>query len=325
MKIRIAGFFCLVCLAGVGWPTARSQTPQPSATPAPAGDEADLIHFGDVIDVDFVGGFENDWRGPLGREGTLDGLLSPGDPIRALCRSENDVAADIVKVYSKTLRDPHVVVKIIDRSGRAVARLDGAVRAPTRFRLLRPARLAELIVAAGGLTDDASGEINIFRPANLSCAAADSPPDNLMQAVNITISDLLAGKEAANPLILSGDLITVSKAVPIYVIGAVNNPRPIYAREGMTLTRAIATAGGLAKGAVAQKVTVFRRENGDSKVVEADLEKISSGDSKDVELKAFDIIEVAFRGGTTRKYPPAIILDDKGDRSGKELPLRIIE
>jgi protein involved in polysaccharide export with SLBB domain len=303
----------------------RSPEASPQPTPTPAANEADLIHFGDVIDVDVLGGFEYDWRGRLTPEGDLDGLQALADPIHALCRSESEVAADIVRAYSKTLRDPQVVVKIVDRSGRAVAMLDGAVRSPTRFRLLRPVRLRELIVAAGGLTDEASGQITIFRPADLSCVSPTTPRDNAVQTINITISDLLAGKESADARILSGDLITVDKAVPIYVIGAVNNPRPIYSRAGMTLTRAIATAGGLAKGAVEQKVTVFRHENGDSKVVEADLEKIRTGASKDVELKAFDIIEVAFRGGATRKYPPAIITGDKRSQSGQELPLRIID
>lgn len=298
-------------------------SPTPSQTPNV--NSADLIHFGDLIDVDFIGGFEHDWRGRLTPDGRLEGFLTMNNDISVLCRSEADVAADIAKIYSRTLRDPKVEVKIIDRSGRALVRMDGAVRTPTRFRLQRTVRLRELIVTAGGLTDEASGEITIFRPANLSCASVNVERDNALQMINITISDLLAGKETADPVILSGDLITVTKAVPIYVIGAVSNPRPIYARPGMTLTRAIATAGGLAKGAVAQKISIFRRENADSKVITADLEKIRTGANEDVELQAFDIIDVAYKGVATRKYPPAILAGSGRDQSGRELPLRIIE
>lgn len=307
---------------------ARSGVPQtlkPAQTLVPVVNEADLIHFGDVIDVDFVGGFEFDWRGRLTPEGTLDGFDTFSAPIYALCRSQDDLASKIARVYSKMLRDPKVAVKIIDRSGRAVTRMDGAVKTPTRFRLLRQAHLRELIVAAGGLTDQASGEISIFRPVNLSCLGGSLPQDNAVQTINITISDLLAGKESADPVVLSGDLITVEQAVPIYVIGAVNNPSPIYSRAGMTLTRAIATAGGLAKGAVEQKITVFRRQDGETSIIAADLEKIRTGENVDVELKAFDIIEVAFRGGGTRKYPPAILAGDKGGHGTKELPLRVID
>ena len=307
-------------------PAATSRpTPVPEPSPIAWVNEADLIHFGDVIDVDVLGGFEYDWRGALTTEGSLDGLRTFDEPVYGLCRSEKDVAADIVKAYSKTLRDPQVIVKIVDRSGRAVVRMDGAIKTPTRFRLQREVHLKELIVAAGGLTDEASGEISIFRPANLSCPESNARQDNAIHTINITISDLLAGKEAADPLILSGDLITVGKAVPIYVIGAVNNPRPIFARAGMTLMRAIATAGGLAKGAMEQKVTIFRREGGDSSSIHADLSKIKIGESGDMELRAFDIIEVAFKGGATRKYPPAIVLADKRGQNGAELPLKIID
>jgi protein involved in polysaccharide export with SLBB domain len=263
-----------------------------------------------------------DWRGSLTPDGMLDGVQTFGDPIFALCRTETEVAGEIVKAYSKTLREPKIALRIIDRSGRAVARLDGAVKTPMRFRLLRPARLRELIVAAGGLTDDTSGEIKIYRPAMLGCASGGK--DNALQTINITVSDLLAGQASADPYILSGDMITIGKAVPIYIIGAVNNPRPIYSRAGMTLTRAIATAGGLAKNAVEQKVTIFRRQNEATKTIEADLEKIRSGQAEDVELRAFDIIEVAFRGGATRKYPPELISGDK--RNGRqEPPLKIID
>ncbi len=305
--------------------SAAGQTPQPTVSPTPSVNEADLIHFGDVVDVDFVGGFEYDWRGRLTPEGLLEGFNTLSDQIPALCRSESDLGADIAKTYSKILREPKVVVRIVDRAGRAVVRMDGAVKTPVRFRLMRPARLRELIIAAGGITDEASGDVTIFRPANANCSAASGPKDNAVRAINITFSDLLAGKDDADPLILSGDLITVNKAVPIYVIGAVNNPRSIFSRAGMTLTHAIATVGGLSKGAIEQKVTVFRRENGESRVIAADLEKIRTGTEKDVELKPFDIIEVAFRGGATRKYPPAILVGDTNGQDGKDLPLRIID
>lgn len=302
--------------------SSEAQEPSPSPTPRTL-DVRGLIYQGDTVDVDFVGGFENDWRGRLASDGTLEGFNTFSETVPVLCRTESEVAGDIERVYAKYLRDPKVVVKIIDRSGRAVARLDGAVRTPTRFRLLRRARLRELIVAAGGLTDDASGDITVLRPAGLSCAGGGG--DNSLQTLNIRIKDLLSGKESADPFIVSGDLISVNKAVPVYVIGAVNDPRPIFAREGITLSRAVASAGGLTKGAVEQNVTIFRRNGSESTVITADLAKIRSGDSADVVLQPFDIIEVAAKGGEARKYPPAIIPDDRRSSPGSEPPLKILE
>lgn len=328
MKGTIFVFFGLFCLLVQPF-SVISQAPAPSPTPEINLNEAGLIHFGDLIDVDFDGTSEYDWRGSVSDDGVLQGLDEYGS-VAALCRSEAEVAGDIARAYAKVLRDPKVTVSIIDRSRRAVAQLDGAVRVPARFRFQRPARLKELIVAAGGFTDGASGEIVILRADSLNCSRyalpqEKSPSGNGVQVINITIGELLSGKEEADPVILSGDLITVVKAVPIYVLGAVNDPRPILARSGMSVSRAVATAGGLAKGAVPQKVSIFRREGAHTTVIPVDLEKIKNGEINDVELKAFDIIEVAFKGRAQRKYPPVIAGGENLDSRAPELPLKIIE
>ena len=309
----------------------------PPTAPKETQREEDLVHYGDVIDVDVVGGFEFDWRGTLTPDGFLDGVDGFNEPVYALCRSEAQVAAGVAKVYSKILRDPQIVVRIIDRSNRAVVRLDGGVKTPTRFRLLRTVSLRELIVLAGGLTDKASGEISIFRQKNLSCGStqiATSPPSSVTpegpqgvgsQTIQIKISDLISGKEGADPQILSGDLITVTQALPIYVIGAVNNPRPIYSPIQTTISHAIASAGGLSKDSDGDKATIFRREGGETKMIAVDLTKIKRGESDDEIIKPFDIIDVAAKGGGKRKYPPAVASGETKSRNLSELPLRVVD
>jgi protein involved in polysaccharide export with SLBB domain len=104
------------------------------------------VHYGDVIDVDFVGGFEFDWRGGLTPEGYLDGLDAIDGPIYGLCLTEAEIATAVRKIYSKILRDPEVVVKIVDKSNRALARLNGAVKSSARFKLMRAVTLRVLFV-----------------------------------------------------------------------------------------------------------------------------------------------------------------------------------
>jgi protein involved in polysaccharide export with SLBB domain len=251
--------------------------------------------------------------------------------IYGLCRSEQALAAEIARVYSRILKNPKIIVRVIDRSKRALARLDGAVRTPSLFRLTREPRLNELIVLAGGLTDQASGEITIYRPRNLSCQSAPAESsstaaeDNGSRTLIIKISELLSGRPDANPRILSGDMITVERSSSVYVIGAVNNPRPIFTRVEMTLSRAVASAGGLSKDADAGKVTIFRRDASGTKVIEANLFKINRGESNDEVLKPSDIIDVAAKGRGKRKYPPIGANGRLAESSFKELPLRIVD
>lgn len=295
---------------------------------SPAYSQEARVHYGDVIDVDFVGGFEFDWRGGLTPDGYLDGLDAIDGPIYGLCLTEAEVANAIKRVYSKILRNPEVVVKIIDKSNRALVRMNGAIKNPARFRLMRSVTLRELIVISGGFTDSASGEISIFRPKNVSCAETvtteSSSQSNPMQTMTVKISELLKGLPSANPWILSGDIIDVGSAPVIYVIGAVNNPRPIFSRDQLSVSRAIATAGGLAKEADGKKVTIIRREGVDIKNIEVDLAKIKRGELEDAILKPFDIIDVASKGGGKRKYPP-VEANVYGTTNLTEPPLRVID
>jgi len=286
--------------------------------------EPERVHFGDIVDVDFVGGFEFDWRGGLTQDGNLDGLAEADEPVYALCKTESEIAAAVAKAYAKTLREPKVVVRIVDKSNRAVVQLFGAVKTPVRFKLLRAASLRELLVLAGGLTDDASGEITLFRPRDIGCDNQSPQADAVSRTLKIAVADLIAGKPDADPAILSGDVITVERAPAVYVIGAVNNPRPIYSRSEMTVIRAIATAGGLAKEADGKHATILRREGGDTRSLDVDLAIAKSDPQKDTVLKAFDILDVASRGGGRRKLPPQReVLGSQSNRS--QPPLRVVD
>jgi polysaccharide export outer membrane protein len=336
-------FLCIV----FGQSLTLAQTPKPKTAPENQAKqttvtEENLIHLGDLIDVDIIGSAEYDWRGTPSAEGFLSGLGYNENPIYALCRDEEAVAADVARAYAKILRQPKVVLKILDRSRRPAATLYGAVKTPQRFRINRTVFLNELIINSGGFTEKASGEIQIFRPKNLNClnqtAAKDNlnnnpenseksiaVPDNSSQYINIKISDLITGKKESNPRILSGDVVTVLEAESVYVIGGVVNPKQISFRSQITVSRAVASAGGLTKDALAQKVTIFRRENKSTKIIEVDLNRAKATPADDVVLRASDIVEVSQKGRARRKYPPIVRNAEPNGKNITELPLRIID
>jgi len=297
---------------------------EPTPTPVLTA-ETDLIHYGDLIDIDFVGSVDYDWRGSVNPEGFLDGLELATEPIYGLCQNGESIAAEITRQYSRTLRNPKVVVKIIDRSGRAVTVLLGAVKNQQRFSLKRQVRLNELLALSGGITDAASGEVTIFRPGNLNCVPTESSAaQGKSEVTHFTLSKLLSGDPEANPILLSGDIVTVVQASPIYVIGGVNNPRQLSSRDEMTISHAISAAGGLAKEGVESDVTVYRKDGRGTKTLLIDLKKIRSKQQDDIVLKPFDIVEVAQKGRAKSKYPP-VIDSESENRNLYKLPIRPIE
>jgi len=279
----------------------------------------EMIHPGDLIEIDELGGFDYDWRGRLNPEGFLDGSTKITDPVFGLCKTPTQLAEAIRERYAKTLRDPHVVVRILDRSQRPVAIFDGAVRQPMRLQIRREVRLRELVVISGGFTDKASGEITVLRPANQSCdATASTSP-----VTKIQISAILSGDQSANVIIRSGDIVTVESVQHVYVIGGVNRPGQLDWREGATLSRIVAAAGGVSNRGVSGNVSIFRRGPSGSVVIDADLDKVIAGSSKDVEIRPFDIIDVPLRGEPKRTSPPVADTPESIGRLG-QLPLRVI-
>lgn len=330
-------FFCLGSLS------AAAQTPVTTETPLPIDPEKDLIHLGDTIDVDILGSVEYDWSGTLTPEGFLGGLNFIEEPVFAQCKTETEVAELVAKGYAKLLRDPKVVVHIIDRSKRPVSTIFGAIKKEQRFQIQRPVHLNELIVVSGGLTDRASGEIQIFRPKNISCVETyryeqlknpnAEKPEVFVQAsqssgsetINIKISELLKGKENANPEIYSGDIITVLEADPVYIIGGVASPRRISSRSQTTLSRAIASAGGFTKDSDPTKITIFRRAGNETKIIEANFYEIEKDSVKDISLQAYDVVDVGVKGRGKSKIAPIVRDDDFSAGKSAILPLKIID
>lgn len=336
--------FILIILVVCLWSIPVFSQGAPAENPAfQINPEKDLVHPGDTIDVDVVGSVEYDWRGTLTPEGFLSGLNFVDEPVFAQCKTEAEVSEAVAKGYSKLLREPKVVVKIIDRSNRPVSTVFGAVKNEQRFQIQRPVLLNELIILSGGLTDRASGEIQIFRPKNVSCAALfkknkeafseDGSRERFVQTsttdstetLNIKISDLLRGRENSNPTIYSGDIVTILEAEPIYVIGGVAVPKRISSRSQTTLSRAIAGAGGFSKDSNPKQITIFRREGSDTKIIEANFDEIEKNADKDIVLKAFDVVDVGVKGRGKSKLAPIVKEAELSSRNNANLPLKIID
>lgn len=313
---------------------ALASTPTPIPTPAPAepASSDSIILPGDTLEITVARRAEFDWHGQMDSDGSLQSLPYVDTAIRAVCRTEAAVARDLAAAYAKYIVDPVVAVRVVDHNGRAPAIVLGAVRTPQRFLMQRSVRINELVGLAGGITDRASGDIQLYRTDTRVCRAEAGGESHLVAdegpAIRvIKIRDLIGGDPQANPVVGGGDIVTVLESEPVYVTGGVRAPQGVGFHDEMTLSRAIALAGGLSEDARGGEIKIYRREPaaGQSGLIDADLGAILSGKKPDVALRPYDIITVPQGGRGAPPRPSSDLLDavTRSDQTAT-LPLRIV-
>ena len=283
-------------------------------------DDRYRIGPGDVLDVRIYN------RPQLSRDGVRvegNGMirmpLIEGD-IKASCLTEGELAKEISTRYARYYKNLQVDVFIKEYQSQQVAVI-GAVNDQSRFKLQRRIRLLELLTFAKGPSTKAGQTINVVH------SSASSPckePDDGDAAVfsSYKLSDVLQGDPKSNPYLEAGDIVTVPEADQVYVVGNVFMPITIPLREPVTLTRAIAMAGGLKQDTQKDKIRVLRQEPGTPvrKEITVDLSAIEKKRSEDLALLPNDIIDVptsagkSFLRGLFQGFVPSV----------GQLPVRVV-
>ncbi len=263
-----------------------------------------LLGPGDILDVRVFGQPDLNALVEIDSDGNISSLPFLEAPIPVKCRTEKEVQKEVAKAYAKYLKNPQVSVRISERKSRQPATVFGAVRQPARVQMQRKVRLYELMVVSGGFTERASGTIQIVHTEPVMCPApgeeaeAEPAPEAQAPLQIVKIADLKSGKAEANPFIRPGDVVTVTEAEPVYVIGSVMNPQGIYKLDQLTLSRALAMVGGARKEAKLSDVRIHRQKPGESEneLIRVDYSAIKKNQKPDFLLQAFDVIEVPEAG-----------------------------
>src|SRR5215510_11478747 len=321
--VILAVVFCFATMLSV---FGQSQSPTSStATTAPpiqpnsgssAVDNQGVVGYrlgpGDVLDVRVFGQPDLNSQVEIDEEGNISSLPFIEDPIPAKCRNEKEVQKSITQAYAKYLISPRVSVRIIDRRSRPPATVYGAVRTPSRVAMIRRVRLHELLAAAGGVTANASGTIQVIHTQAELCPE----PDEVIQPVAATaaasgqqvsvaesdigrletyqINGIKAGTGNEDPFIRPGDIVIVTEGEPVFITGAVVAPKEVVMKEQLSLARAIAMAGGALRTAKTSEVHIYRTKEGKigSEDIKVNYDAIKKGQEPDVALQAYDIIDV---------------------------------
>jgi polysaccharide export outer membrane protein len=242
--------------------------------------------------------------------------------IQAACRTEGELAKEIAERYTKFYRNPQVDVFIKEYHSRQVA-IIGAVNDQSRFELQRRIRLLELLTYAKGPSTKAGQTINVVHsPPTLLCQKETDGEDVAAAFASYKLSDVLTGDPRANPYLLPGDIVTIPEADQVYVVGNVFTPITIPLKEPVTLSQAVAMAGGVRQDSKKDKVRIVRQEPGSSvrKELIVDLTAIEKKSADDIALQANDIIDVPTSAGKSflRSLMGGVV------PSVSQLPVRVV-
>lgn len=265
---------------------------------------------GDVLDIAVFEVEELSKTAAVGAAGRISLPMLGDVPVAGMTTRE--IETDLEQRYAvKYLNDPQISVSVKEFRSQPVSVI-GAVAKPGVYQLQGSRRLIEVLAMAGGFAPEVGSVITVSRRAEGAGETADfltaSLPESLANdrakepaltagsgpEIEVSVRELLrmSGGDAHNPPIEAHDVIRVSKAGVIYVMGAVEKPGgfPIKDQETLTVLRAVSLASGTARHASPQKARLIRGVDGAKQEIPVRIQDMVEGKLSDMAMQADDIL-----------------------------------
>jgi len=305
----------LLLLPGGKTQTAAAQAVKAGPTGAPvlhSREEGSLqIGVGDMVQVSVFDTPELSGKLRVNADGTVELPVSGSPVVAGLSPRE---AADVIGKHlidTQVMRDPRVTVTITEFATQEISVL-GEVKNPGNYLLLGPHTLYNALSAAGGTNEKAGGDITITHaadPQKPETIAVDSPSYSELQShTNVS----------------AGDVIFVSRAASVYVLGDVGRPGefPMAGGKRLTVLEALALAQGTKTDAALTKALIIRKTGDGTKIIPLDLKRMTEKSNGDQTLYAEDIVVVPHDRG--RAFVDATLPGLVGSMAGSALAAAIL-
>jgi len=266
--------------------------------------EAYMLGPGDELSVWALGAEEISAK-PLrvDSEGYLDVPLI--GRILARGRTAEQIKAEIISRLRVFVKEPQVTVSVSDFHSQPVSVI-GAVNKPGIQQLRGRKTLIEVLSMAEGVRNDAGNTVRITRRSDhgeIPLRTAVQDPTKRFSMAEVSLRELIEGSNpGANILIEPEDIISVSQAQTVYVIGDVHKSGgfALSEREHISVLQALSLAEGLGPNAAPEKAKILRTSASDEKRVEiaVNIKQILAGKSRDIMMEPEDILFVP--NNTTR-------------------------
>jgi polysaccharide biosynthesis/export protein len=276
-----------------------STTPTKSSTSnTPVDSSSYAIGPGDVLAISFSNSPELNQKVQVGQTGDISVPLV-SHPIHAAGVTPLQLSDKLAKALEEAnqLRSPYVSIYVEEHNSHFATVL-GAVERPGVYPLVRSTTLLELISMAGGLSTSAGATLTVVHAPDDQTPALTNGASFHTRAVTVRLSELKDNNDPSlNILVRSGDVVNVSSAPVVYVVGAVGKPGSFVLHDpqsGLTVLQALAMAEGLQSTAAGSHSLLIRRSNGDKErqLIPVDFGKLMKGKGEDQELRANDILIV---------------------------------
>ncbi len=299
---RVASLFAAVAMVSLSCGRASAQNAASSApvaaTARGAAAEEYTLGPGDVISVSVPDSQEFGGKFRLSDSGLIE-IPGLDGPIHAEGQSPMQLAHTIRQalIDAKQLRDPKVTVFVEEFHGRRITVL-GAVAKPAVYPIESRTTVLDALSLAGGALPGAGNTVTIVRgPAS---AEATGTPVGSVQIIDM--SRLGKGEDAAvNVEVQSGDVINVSAAQVVYVVGAVIKPGGFAMSNpsaGISVVQALAMAEGFTNVAATNRGVIIRQSTSAAarQEIPVDLAHMLSGKATDMLLAPNDILYIPESG-----------------------------
>lgn len=213
--------------------------------------------------------------------------------------SPQQVEEKLMKLYRERefINNPHITVQVKEYRHQRVM-VTGAVAQPGSYEVIGPRTLLEMLGKAGGLNDRAGDMVHLVRnqsAADRAKAAKGNAAESFAPGTETIVIDLrrllMEGDLKLNLPVKSGDVVHVPFARSAFVLGAVNKPGNVPVKDNLTVTQALAVAGGLNPLLASNRVTVVRLdEKGQQVNMTMNMKDTVSGKEKDPIIRENDIV-----------------------------------
>lgn len=223
--------------------------------------------------------------------------LATAIPAEGKTTQELSLAIRKALIDAKQLRDPRVSVFIDEYHGRTITVL-GAVTKPAVYSLQRRTTVLDALSMAGGALPNAGGTVTIVRGR----ASAETTGTAVGSVQIINMSRLVKGEDlSANVEVKNEDVISVSAAQVVYVVGAVTKPGGFVMSnpsEGISVVQAVALAEGFRSVAATHRGLIVRQSTSEHarQEIPVDVAQMMAGKGTDVVLAPNDILYIPESG-----------------------------